>query len=100
MNADPGVHDGPIRLFTMRRTACSRSTEIRRNCLDHVIVLDEMHLQRVLTKYFAYYNETRCHLSLTGDAPEPQSVQEPELGEVVKFPTVERLHDRYGRTAA
>jgi len=42
---------------------------LRRECLDHVIVLDEVHLQRILANYFEYYNETRCHLSLGGDAP-------------------------------
>ena len=68
--------------------------------MDHVIVLDEVHLRRVLAKYFAYYNETRCHLSLAGDAPEPRGVQGPELGEVVEFPAVGGLHDRYGRAAA
>jgi hypothetical protein len=33
-----------------------------------------------LARYFEYYNETRCHLSLAGDAPEPRGVQGPELG--------------------
>ena len=48
---------------------------LRRDCLDHVIVLDEVHLRRILAKYFDYYNETRCHLSLQGDAPAPRVVQ-------------------------
>jgi transposase InsO family protein len=43
---------------------------LRRECLDHVVVLDEVHLRRILGKYFEYYNRTRCHLSLVGDAPE------------------------------
>jgi hypothetical protein len=46
----------------------------RRDCLERVILLDEVHLRRVLAKYFAYYNATRCHLSLAGDAPEPRAV--------------------------
>ena len=37
---------------------------IRRECLDHVIVLSERHLRRVLTGYFAYYHRARTHLSL------------------------------------
>jgi len=73
---------------------------LRRDCLDHVIVLDEVHLRRVLAKYFAYYNATRCHLSLAGDAPEPRAVQRPESGEVVEFPEVGGLHHRYERAAA
>ena len=53
-----------------------------------------------LARYFEYYNETRCHLSLAGDAPEPRGVQGPELGEVVEFPEVGGLHHRYERAAA
>jgi len=52
-----------------------------------IIVLDEVHLLRILAKYFEYYNETRCHLSLAGDAPEPRSVQGRDLGEVIELPT-------------
>lgn len=66
----------------------------------HVIVLDEVHLQRILAKYFEYYNETRCHLSLAGDAPEPRGVQGPELGEVVEFSEVGGLHYRHERSTA
>lgn len=73
---------------------------LRRECLDHVIVLEEVHLLRILAKYFEYYNATRCHLSLAGDAPEPRGVQKPELGEVVEIPEVGGLHHRYVRAAA
>jgi len=37
---------------------------IRRECLDHVIVLKEISLDRVLKSYFEYYERTRTHLSL------------------------------------
>ena len=70
---------------------------LRRECLDPIIVLDEVHLREILAKYFEYYNGARCHLSLAGDAPEPWSVQGPELGEVVEFPEVGGLHHRYER---
>jgi putative transposase len=73
---------------------------LRRDILDHVIVLDEVHLRRILAKYFACYNESRCRQSLRGDAPEPRGVQGPELGKVVEFPEVGGLHHRYGRAAA
>jgi transposase InsO family protein len=73
---------------------------LRRECLDHVIVLDEVHLRRILEKYFAYYNRSRCHLSLAGDAPEPRGIHGPGLGEVVEFPEVGGLHHRYERAAA
>jgi hypothetical protein len=67
---------------------------------NHVSVLDEVHLLRILEKYFEYYNRTRCHLSLGGDAPEPRDVRGPEMGRVVGFPEVGGLHYRYERAAA
>jgi len=73
---------------------------IRRDCLDHVIVLNEQHLRRVLRSYFQYYHRSRCHLSLDGDAPESRPVQGPEMGRVVELPEVGGLHDRYVRAAA
>ncbi len=42
---------------------------IRRECLDHVIVLGERQLKRVLSEYVDYYNRIRTHLSLDKDAP-------------------------------
>ncbi|MGF6600809.1 transposase InsO family protein [Paraburkholderia sp. GAS448] len=42
---------------------------IRRDCLDHVIVLNERHLRRILTRYFDYYHRGRTHLSLTWIVP-------------------------------
>jgi hypothetical protein len=68
--------------------------------LDNVIVRNEQHLRRVLRSYFEYYHRSRCHLSLEGDAPEPRSVQAPELGEVTELPEVGGLHHRYVRQAA
>jgi transposase InsO family protein len=73
---------------------------IRRECLDHVIVLNERHLRRILTAYFAYYHKSRTHLSLGKDAPEPRAVQPPTMGEIVKLPEVGGLHHRYERRAA
>ena len=73
---------------------------IRREGLDHVIVLGERHLRRILASYFRYYHRSRCHLSLDKDSPEPRAVQPPELGEVVELPEVGGLHHRYERRAA
>src|SRR3981189_2800251 len=42
---------------------------IRRECLDHIIVLGEAHLRRILISYAAYYNSVRTHRSLRKDAP-------------------------------
>ncbi len=73
---------------------------IRRECLDHVIVLNETGLHRMLKSYFGYYERTRTHLSLDKDAPFPRDVQPPELGRVVELPEVGGLHHRYERRAA
>jgi putative transposase len=73
---------------------------IRRECLDHVIVLNERHLRRVLREYFAYYHRSRTHLSLAKDAPEPREIEPSERGEIVEVPEVGGLHHRYLRRAA
>ena len=73
---------------------------IRRECLDHVIVLGERHLRRLLTAYLAYYHGSRTHLALEKDAPTPRRVQTPTEGAVVAFPEVGGLHHRYERRAA
>jgi len=73
---------------------------VRRECLDHVIVLGERHLRRILKSYFAYYHESRTHLSLGKDAPEPRAVHPPHMGDIVQLPQVGSLHHRYERRAA
>jgi len=42
---------------------------VRRDCLNHVIVINDNHLRRILKDYFRYYHESRTHLSLDKDAP-------------------------------
>jgi transposase InsO family protein len=71
---------------------------IRRECLDHVVVIGERHLRAILTKYVDYYNGSRTHLSLAKDAPEPRTVQRPSEGRVVAMPRVGGLHHPRGRT--
>jgi len=73
---------------------------IRRDCLDHVIVLGERHLHRILTEYFDYYHNSRCHLSLDRNSPIPRRVEPPSEGKVVAIPQVGGLHHRYMRRAA
>jgi transposase InsO family protein len=72
---------------------------IRRECLDHVIVLSEAHLGRRLRAYLAYYNTARPHQSLDHNSPQPREVQPPELGRVVSIPQVGGLHHLYQRAA-
>jgi transposase InsO family protein len=73
---------------------------IRRECLDHVIVLNETSQYHDVKSFMAYYHESRTHLSLAKDAPEPRPVQPPELGRIVTIPQVGGLHHRYERRAA
>ena len=54
---------------------------IRRDCHDHIIVLNERHLKRILNEYIEkYYHPCRTHLSLNKDCPEYREVETPELG--------------------
>ncbi len=73
---------------------------VRRECLDHMIVLSEAHLRRVLRDYIEYYNESRTHLGLGGDCPVLRRVEPPSEGPIKKRPMVGGLHHRYHREAA
>jgi transposase InsO family protein len=74
---------------------------IRRECLDHVIVLNRRHLRRVLSRYAVYYHRARTHRSLAKDAPTPRHVQTFADGSrIVAVPEVGGLHHRYKRCAA
>ena len=72
----------------------------RRDLLDHVIVLNEASLHRHVKSFVEYYHESRTHLSLDKDTPEPRPVQSAELGCIVAIPQVGGLHHRYERSAA
>ena len=64
--------------------------------LDHVIVLNEQHLHRLLRDYIAYYNDERIHTRLL-DAPKhrPLEVRLSSTARVVGLPRVGGLHHRY-----
>ena len=68
---------------------------IRRECLDHVIVVGEAHLRRVLKAYTAYYNETRPHLGIEKDAPDGRPIQ--RHGVITAGAVLGGLHHRYAR---
>ena len=74
---------------------------IRRECLDHVIVMRERHLTRLLREYARYYNADRAHRSLDGDAPLGRDAEGPTGGAelVLAEPRVGGLHHRYRRVA-
>jgi transposase InsO family protein len=73
---------------------------IRRECLNHVIIINEGQLRRILKSYFRYYHETRTHLSLDKDAPTARKIQPRMFGRIVQIPEVGGLHHRYERRAA
>jgi putative transposase len=73
---------------------------IRRECLDHVIVLNERHLRRVLRDYVGYYHRSRTHLALDKDTPESRPVDAAAGRRIVAVPQVGGLHHRYERRAA
>ena len=77
---------------------------IRRECLDHVIVMNARHLKRLLANHFSYYHRSyhrwKVQHSLRMNSPDPRPIQPPELGEVVEFPNVGGLQHHYERRAA
>jgi transposase InsO family protein len=68
---------------------------IRRQVLDHVVVLGERHLRHVLLSCMTYYNEARTHLSLNKDPPIPREVQ--SVGRILAKPHLGGLHHQYVR---
>src|SRR5499427_2416570 len=73
---------------------------IRRECLNHVIVINQRHLRRILKSYFGYYHRWRTHLSLDKDAPESRPVQALQAGRIIQIREVGGLHHRYESSAA
>ena len=68
---------------------------IRRDCVDHFIVLGETHLRRILQAYTSYYNGIRTHRSLDKDAPVSRPVQ--RTGSIKSHPILGGLHHHYFR---
>jgi hypothetical protein len=73
---------------------------IRRECLDHVVVLGQRHLRRILTSYFAYYHRARTHLALEKDAPDRRPIERARRGTIIAIPEVGGRHHRYIRQVA
>lgn len=69
----------------------------RRELLDHVIVLNDVHLRRLIRDYISYYHADRIHDSLEKDAPamRPVSSKPNRSARLVSFPRVGGLHHRY-----
>ena len=76
---------------------------LRRELLDHVIVLHEEHLKRLLKEFIEeYYHLARPHQGLNSDTPFPSAKPKPvaDVSRLVSIPVVGGLHHRYIRVAA
>ena len=92
-----GIRDKPIAACSPWQNGFAERLigSIRRECVDHLVVLNEAHLRRILTKYAAYYNELRTHWSLNKDAPIHRAIQ--DRGGIVSRPVLGGLHHQYAR---
>jgi transposase InsO family protein len=92
-----GIRDKPIAPASPWQNGFAERLigSIRRECLDHVIVLGEIHLRRILKSYADYYNGTRTHRSLHKDAPSFRPIQ--QIGTIRSHPILGGLHHHYVR---
>ena len=69
---------------------------IRRDSLNHLIVLNANHLKLIISSYLQYYHQYRTHLGLEKETPSGRPIQvKPKNGKLIKFPRVGGLHNRY-----
>ena len=92
-----GIRDKPIAPTSPWQNGFAERLigSIRRECLDHIIVLGEAHLRQILKSYARYYNETRTHLALDKDAPLSRTVK--RAGRILCRPVLGGLHHEYVR---
>ena len=93
----PGIRDKPIAPASPWQNAFAERLIglIRCECLDHIVVLGEAHLCRMLRSYSAYYNDIRTHRSLVKDAPVSRPIQ--RTGCIKSYPILGGLHHHYVR---
>ena len=92
-----GIRDRPTAPRSPWQNAYAKRLigSIRREVLDHIVVLCERHPRHVLLSYMTYYNEARTHLSLDKDAPILREVQ--GVGRIIAKPHLGGLHHQYLR---
>ena len=97
-----GIEERPIAPRSPWQNAYAERVigSLRRECVDHLVVLGERHLRRRLSRYVEYDNAARTHLALYKDAPAGRAVQLPERGRVIERAWVGGLHHEYVRRAA
>jgi transposase InsO family protein len=72
---------------------------VRRECLDHIMIVSDVQLQRVLKEYVAYFNRSRPHQGIDQRVPDPDNTPVDTSGKVVSFPVLGGLHHEYRRAA-
>ena len=92
-----GIRDKPIAPASPWQNGFAERLigSIRRECLDHVIVLGEAHLRRIMRSYARYYNGFRTHRSLDKDTPNSRPVQ--RFGPISSYAILAGLHHHYAR---
>ena len=92
-----GIRDKPIAPASPWQNAFAERSigSIRRECVDHLIVLGERHLRRILRCYAHYYNDVRTHRSLNKNAPISRAVQ--RIGDIKSLAVLGGLHHHYVR---
>jgi len=73
---------------------------VRRECLDHTIVLSQRHLKRILADYSHYYRRWRTHQALEMDCPEGRKVHSIERGRILEVAEAGGLHHHHERVAS
>ena len=81
---------------------CEGLVGVRRECLDHVLVIGELQLIRVLKEYVSYFNPARPHQGIAQQLPAPtvSPPGEANAGKVMAFPVLNGLHHDYRWAAA
>ena len=92
-----GIRDKPIAAASPWQNSFAERLigTIRRECVDHIVVLGETHLRWMLQEYARYYNTARTHRSLDHDAPVSRQVQ--QIGRIASHAMVGGLHHQYVR---
>jgi transposase InsO family protein len=92
-----GIRDKPIAPASPWQNGFAERLigSIRRECLDHVIILGEAHLRRIMKSYARYYNGFRTHRSLNKDTPNSRPVQ--RSGPISSYAILAGLHHQYAR---
>ena len=92
-----GIRDKPIAPASPWQNGVAERLigSIRRECVDHIIVLGEAHLRGILESYANYYNSARTHRSLNKDAPASRRIQ--RTGSIKSHAILGGLHHHYVR---